>query len=129
MQSSPTYLKLCNDLALKGCFTNIKGDRRVARGFADLGYEEFLLLNEKKLVSLYTGTITELPEAHKAFFITVPTIEDIIDQILGLGFTIEPLAFANQRTWSLSIKRDMIHIMVQDKEIGILFAKALFEVL
>ena len=52
------------------------GDR-IARGFADLGFEEYLLLPSDKLLSLYTSSTSKLHPAHKVHFFKVLESDDL----------------------------------------------------
>ena len=76
----------------------------VARGYADLGYEEFVLLSESKLLSLQSGKISELPEAHRHFFFAVPTVDRMVDQINRSGVDFGEMLFVEQRSWQVALK-------------------------
>lgn len=77
--------------------------KRVARGFADLGYEEFFLLDRQKLVSLHTGSISSLNTADEKFFFVVPESDLLIDWIVSNGFEIVSAKFVEQREWSVKV--------------------------
>ena len=101
MWSKNRFLKECADLKEQGFpFVQEQG-RRIARGYADLGYEEFILLTENKLLSLYSGKPSEIPEGHSHHFFLVPSCDEMVDEIIKRGFDIESLQFKNQRSWEI----------------------------
>ena len=51
--------------------------QQVCRGFADIGYEQFLLLPAGKLLSLFTGDCSTLDEEQQDFFAVIPSVEDM----------------------------------------------------
>ena len=67
MWSSPALLARCQELRELGLAPVFEAGRRLARGFADLGIEEFCLLSPNKIVSLFTGTVSDLPEDSLAY--------------------------------------------------------------
>ena len=50
----------------------------VARGFADLGFEEFQVLPSSKLLSLTAGTVSALPTEHSNHFFWIPSVDEIV---------------------------------------------------
>ena len=99
MWSHPTFLKRCEEWRQKNTEPPLKEGTRIARGFADLGYEEFVLLPGKKLLSLYSGTLTQFPEEHAHFFFPVPSADEMVEDIERKGFDIVSLEYRDQRTW------------------------------
>jgi hypothetical protein len=57
----------------------------LGRGFADLGYEVFVLLPQRKLCSLFTGTVTDFPEGDQHRFFLVPLVDNLIEKLALLG--------------------------------------------
>lgn len=52
---------------------------RVARGFSDVGYEEFGVLPNGKLLSLFTGSLSEPDERERGFFVRVLDADELLD--------------------------------------------------
>lgn len=75
----------------------------VARGFADLGYEEFIMLSSAKICSLYSGKISELPAEEQKHFFIVPSEDSMINRIIKLGYDIHNLYFEEQRNWKITL--------------------------
>lgn len=103
MWSDPKFLKLCEEFKQKCGAIPLSDGMKVARGFADLGYEEFLLLPGDKLLSLYSGQVTAFPHEHANFFFEVPTADELVDRIVRAFWDIEELVFQEQRRWVLKI--------------------------
>ncbi len=61
---------------------------KIARGFADLGYEEFVILPQGKLLSLVRGTVSELPQEHRHHFFSVMDVDQLRGLLDGLGWDI-----------------------------------------
>jgi hypothetical protein len=58
----------------------------IGRGFADLGYEAFLLLPGKKILSLFTAQVTPFPEEHRHFFFVIPSVDDVMAEMRARFF-------------------------------------------
>lgn len=72
---------------------------RVARGFADLGYEEFCVLSNHRLLSLFTGAITPFGEGEAAHLCVVPDADLLVDVLERRGWDIASLDFEERRCW------------------------------
>lgn len=103
MLRTRSFLNKSHELQARGLELPFEEGRRVARGYADLGIEEFQLIGSRKTVSLFTGKQAEIPEDHQRFFFRVPELEDLIEELLRRGITLEPLEFRDQRSWVLRI--------------------------
>lgn len=90
LRHSNQYLEKCEKLKLGGALFEIKPGAVVARGFADLGYEEFMLLENGKLVSLYRGNLSDFEDANDHFF-RVPSAREMRLKIYELEFDIVDL--------------------------------------
>ncbi len=113
MWSKNRFLKECADLKEQGFpFVQEQG-RRIARGYADLGYEEFVLLTDDKLLSLYSGKPSEIPEGHSRHFFLVPTCDEMVDEISKRGFDIETLEFKDQRVWKVVLSRGGVSLITE----------------
>jgi hypothetical protein len=104
MWSSKAFLKHCEKLKEAGLAIQFEPGVRIARGFADLGYEEFYALSGGKAVSVFSGQVAQIPPEHQKFFFLVPSFDRLINEIQRAGFDVECLEFENQRTWVLSVK-------------------------
>jgi hypothetical protein len=103
---------------------------QVGRGFADLGFEQFLLTSETAMVSLFNGATSQLPPGHEKFFFWIPSIDELTQRIIESSWTIDSLAHLDGRKWVLklrsekgvvveSIHRDLYELFV-DAYLGIM---------
>ncbi len=99
MLASIELLRRCEQLKTTGYFDQWDPPVRIARGYADLGYEEFLLLPGGRLVSLVGGAGSEFPEGHKHLFFQVPGVQEMVERIDRLGFDIADVRYQHQRRW------------------------------
>ena len=76
--------------------------KRVARGFADLGFEEFLISTGGKLISLFTGEVSK-PEQLENFFAVLEE-PDLIEAIVRKGWDPKRLEYRELRTWELTLE-------------------------
>jgi len=77
--------ELCNELRQWGLQPRFEPGDIVARGFADLGFEEFQVLPGPKLLSLTAGTSTALPSDHTGHFFWIPSIDEAIVLLESVG--------------------------------------------
>jgi hypothetical protein len=92
MWNDRKYLELLGMLADRGYLREFECGDVVGRGFADVGYEEFVVLPNARLCSLYTGQVVDLPasdgqqgSAFRYHFL-VPTLHQLGDIICRAGF-------------------------------------------
>lgn len=78
----------------------------VARGFADIGYEEFCFLPNEQLVSLFTGSVTELRAEERRFFFVVPSVDMVRDELDRRGWDIVRLESPERRGWILEARHE-----------------------
>jgi len=71
----------------------------VARGFADLGYEEFQVLPSSKILSLTAGTVSALPHDHTTHFFWIPSADEITDILERRGVPCVSCTRVEQREW------------------------------
>lgn len=69
-------LELCYKLKDSPLEFIISPGTRVARGYADVGFEEFCVLQGNKMVSLQTGLVSDLELDH---LFVVPTVEELLN--------------------------------------------------
>jgi hypothetical protein len=99
MYCSPALFALCHELKAWGVEPSFEVGHLVARGFADLGSEEFVVVPGPKLVSLTAGGIKELPDEHRRFFYWIPSIEDCRKLLEGSGCGEVTCRRSEQRSW------------------------------
>ncbi|HMO01875.1 MAG TPA: hypothetical protein PKD37_01855 [Oligoflexia bacterium] len=122
-------LDLCQRLSDLGLRPQFIQGTHLARGYADLGCEEFIVLSENKLCSLFTGAMSELLEQHRRFFFWIPSADQALNLLVEHGFQIVSLDYQNQRWWKLALKKGDKLIEVAGDTLHLLFLKALAEVL
>jgi len=113
-------------LSRLGHSSRLEVSELLGRGFADLGFEVFVLLPGGKLLSLFTGSTSTLPDAEapdRANFFAILSADQIVDALVELGVTIESLTFCDQREWCLQLK------LANSLESELYYAKELEEVL
>lgn len=113
---------LCNELRLWGLEPRFEPGDIVARGFADLGFEEFQVLPGPSLLSLTAGTVSRLPEDHQGHFFWIPSVDESVTLLESKGAEIQVLRREDGREWHLqcvrsddhaiSVRGDCIHTVV-----------------
>ena len=103
MVSSRTYLHKSQELKARGLVLPFEAGKRVARGYADLGTEEFQLLAPRKTVSLFTGKPSEIPDEHITFFFRIPEIDELVEELTRHRVIVVGATFKDQRRWTLSL--------------------------
>jgi len=101
------FLERAEELKRKGIGWPFEPGMMVARGYADFGYEAFVLLTNRKLVSLFTGQSSELLSAHEQFFFTVPTQSMLLDRLARLNINIVAVDYVLQKEWQLKIEANV----------------------
>jgi len=124
MWSSNAFLKRCEKLKECGLLPEFERGARVARGFADLGYEEFYCLSSAKLVSIFTGHTSALNSEHHAFFFLVPNLEYLVNTVSKKGFDVESFAYLDQRQWVVRLRSPGDDRAVETKDAELLCALA-----
>lgn len=98
------YLSLCSNLAAGSVAFKVEVGAVVARGFADLGFEEFLVLPGNRLLSLYSGELTKDADLKDSGLFLVPSLDDMQAALVELGYDIVLVEFRDQRDWFLRLK-------------------------
>jgi hypothetical protein len=102
--------QLCNELRQWGLEPRFEPGDVVARGFADLGFEEFQVLPGPRLLSLTAGTATPLPVEHRGHFCWIPSIDEAIALLEGLGAELSSCSRHEAREWVVELRvRDTLH--------------------
>jgi hypothetical protein len=71
----------------------------VARGFADLGYEEFQVLPSEKILSLTAGSVSALPSEHASHFFWIPSVDELTELLERQGVSCVACSRVEQREW------------------------------
>jgi hypothetical protein len=94
---------LCNELRIWGLEPRFEPGDIVARGFADLGYEEFQVLPGPALLSLTAGTVSRLPEDHQDHFFWIPSVDECVTLLESHGAVLHELQRVNGREWVVGL--------------------------
>jgi hypothetical protein len=90
---------LCSQLRELGLEPRFEVGDLVARGFADLGFEEFQVLPGPRILSLTAGTVKPLPEDHRQHFFWIPSIDELISIVESRGAVLVECVREDQREW------------------------------
>jgi len=93
--------EICNELRMWGLEPRFEPGDVVARGFADLGFEEFQVLPGEKLLSLTAGTSTALPADHQGHFFWIPSIDECVSLLERAGVTCLGCDRVDAREWKV----------------------------
>jgi len=74
----------------------------VARGFADLGFEEFQVLPGPQLLSLTAGTTKPLSDDHRHHFFWIPSVDEAVAIIEQQGVMLSECVREDARNWRIS---------------------------
>lgn len=99
MWFSREQFALCDELRIWGLAPRFEPGDVVARGFADLGFEEFQVLPGPTLLSLTAGTMSPLPEEHRQHFFWIPSVDEAIELFESRGIQIDSCSREDARTW------------------------------
>jgi hypothetical protein len=117
---------LCNELRIWGLEPRFEPGDVVARGFADLGYEEFQVLPGPSLLSLTAGTVSRLPEEHRGHFFWIPSVDECITLIEARAAVLHELKRVDGRDWVLTVGNpDSVEQSVRGESIHEVVLKAL----
>jgi hypothetical protein len=123
------HFELCNQLRLSGLEPRFEPGDVVARGFADLGFEEFQVLPGPSILSLTAGTAKPLPPDHQHHFFWIPSVDESIELIEASGYELASCARQEMRDWLLSLsKQDLAPIQVIARDLHGALLKALLVV-
>jgi hypothetical protein len=102
--SQRSILEKSEKLHALGLRCELKPGVKLARKFADLGYEEFLVMPDFRLLSLCTGDCREIVPGEEAHFFVVPSVDFMIERIDVLGYDILRVDYIDRRIWRLEMK-------------------------
>lgn len=117
MWSDRDYLQACDELHKQGLRPKFEPGEIVARGFADLGFEEFLILPSGKLLSVMTGTMTELAEGDRERLVLVPTVEQLVEILEQRKCYLEKIEFVDGVRWDCAAKFSDANIFSQSRSL------------
>lgn len=100
------YLDLCIELSEAGLTCPVKVGERVGRRFADFGCEVYLVHPHERLMSLFTGDLTTLDDQVASELFWIPSVDGLVDALLGEGVVVEALEFKEQRDWIVHFSSD-----------------------
>lgn len=103
---------LCSQLRELGLEPRFEVGDVVARGFADLGFEEFQVLPGPRILSLTAGTVKPLPDDHRQHFFWIPSIDEVISIIEAQGAAVAECAREDQREWRVVLNNNSEHRIV-----------------
>ncbi|MFN4895272.1 MAG: hypothetical protein ACK5GN_04165 [Pseudomonadota bacterium] len=104
MWFTPNHFTLCNSLRLLGLEPRFEVGDVVARGFADLGFEEFQVLPGPRILSLTAGTVKPLPDDHREHFFWIPSADEVVSLIEQSGATINECFREDCRDWRIVVQ-------------------------
>lgn len=99
MWFSREQFSTCTELKQWGLEPRFEPGDIVARGFADLGYEEFQVLPSSKLLSLTAATVSALPQEHTNHFFWIPSIDEITELLEKRGVPCVSCRRVDRREW------------------------------
>jgi len=98
--------ELCSELKALGLEPRFEPGDLVARGFADVGFEEFQVLPGFKLLSLTAGTTTPLPEEHRHHFFWIPSVDECVANLEYAGVVCVSCQRRDAREWCVEAQYD-----------------------
>jgi hypothetical protein len=127
LRLSNDLLKICQAIKNSGIEFSLVPGSRLARGFADLGFEEFILLEGNRLISLYRGTQSEFLMEEQKHFFRIPNLLEIQQAIYELNYNIIEMEFKDQREWYLKLENQQDKKIVENsaKDLESLFIRIL----
>ena len=99
MWFSREQFTLCSEAKQWGLEPRFEPGDIVARGFADLGFEEFQVLPSSKLLSLTAGTVSSLPGDDSHHFFWIPSVDEIVEILERRGVPCVSCRRVDQREW------------------------------
>ena len=125
MIHSNYFLEKCQQLKNLGCDFPIEPGVRLGRGFADYGYEEFYLLQNSKLVSIFTGQVSDWQPIQQKFFFVIPDQFALLNAISLKEIEIISLIYFEQRDWQVVINYQDQEFSLENSDLDLLFIEIL----
>jgi len=121
MQTGKSYTErmvLFEDISRRARWDNPQFGELVARRFADVGYEEFLVLPQGKMVSILSGTITMIPTDDDASLFVVPSVERLVSWCEEIGGKVVSIERVDLRDWCVKLLNNVGSLIsAQDRDL------------
>lgn len=121
--------EICQELKRWGLEPRFEPGDVVARGFADLGFEEFQVLPSNGLLSLTAGTVSALPAEHTHHFFWIPSVDEAVDLLEKMGAVCRSCARENGREWVFQVLREGAELVYKANTLHDVALKALLATL
>ncbi len=95
---------LCDELRVWGLEPRFEPGDVVARGFADLGFEEFQVLPGPTLLSLTAGSMSSLLDDHRQHFFWIPSVDEVVELIESRGCELLTCTREDARSWIVNAR-------------------------
>ncbi len=122
MWISPELFKVAEKLKASGYAPALEPGIRVARGFADVGFEEFVILPNGNLMSLFTGEQRPIKDGEIEHLVVVPDVDMITDQLIAHGMNGFHVELLKSNRWSFVHKGAQL---AEDRELHLVLMKSL----
>jgi hypothetical protein len=106
----------------------LEAGARVGRGFADIGFEEFIVLPGNKLLSLLTGAVSALDQVKREHLFEILTPDRCIAEIKLAGFEINSIDYIDNRHWNVVLEGDQEDLSEQASSLEECLLKTLIKV-
>lgn len=127
MRHTKAFLQRCEALWRLGVHFPLES--QVARGFADLGFEEFMVLpGGKKIISILTGTTSELPDDAPKNLFAVPSPDEALSKLSELGALRINFKHLDERSWELTFVINNKEFRVIDRTLQEVLVEGLIQV-
>lgn len=103
MLHARSHLELCHSLIKSEHRYQLQPGLRLARGFADIGYEEYSVLSGYNVVSLHTGKTGTLEPDYEKFYFPVYSVDELSKLLYEKHCDIQEIRYDDQRTWVLRV--------------------------
>lgn len=104
MWFSRRHFEVCNDLKTSGLQPRFEPGDIVARGFADLGHEEFQVLPGAKLLSLTAGSVSAISQDQSAHLFWIPSVDETVELLEKRGAVCIGVRRIDRRDWSVEVQ-------------------------
>ena len=105
MLADQQLLHACFEIGKLGLNFPLVTGIRIGRGFADVGYEEYSVIDTRRAVSMLTGTIIALDDFYLNYYFLVPTVDEVTKEIFQRGWDITAIEYRDQRDWVVTAQQ------------------------
>jgi hypothetical protein len=110
MWLSNSLLKSMEQLKELGVEVDLSQGAHVGRGFADLGYEQFVMIADRVTVSLFNGKRGEIPAGHERFFFRVLSVPECLELLAARGWLAQCIERQDGREFSVVCRRESAEV-------------------